>query len=67
MLRAVPSGDTHDMNARLNLYYMPASRGYRTHDYLGIYFDMSIRYIGKLEKDMEVNLQDGKFVGETAV
>jgi len=55
------------MNARLNLYYMPASRGYRTHDYLGIYFDMSIRYIGKLEKDMEVNLQDGKFVGETAV
>lgn len=65
VLRAVPCGDTHELNARLNLYYMPASRGYRTHDYVGIYFNKSIQYIGKLKKDVEVNLQGGKLTGET--
>lgn len=65
VLRAVPCGDTHNLNARLNLYYMPASRGYRTHDYVGVYFNKSIRYIGKLKKDVEVNLQNGNLVGET--
>ncbi len=44
---------------------MPASPGYRTHDYVGLYFIKSIRYIGKFKKDVAVNPQNGELVGET--
>jgi hypothetical protein len=65
VLRAVPCGDSHDVNVRQDLYYMPASRGYRSHDYVGLYFDKSIRYVGKTVKDVVVNLEDGELVGDT--
>lgn len=65
VLRAVPCGDSHDVNVRHDLYYMPASRGFRSHDYIGLYFNKSIRHVGKTVKDVVVNLQDGELVGET--
>jgi hypothetical protein len=66
VLRAVPCGDTHELNVACNLYYMPASRGYRSHQYVGVYYDKSIRYIGRLEHDVEVERPGDKLEGEVA-
>ena len=30
------------------MYYQPTSRGYRWHEYLGIYRGKSVRYVGKI-------------------
>lgn len=65
VLRAVPCGRTHELNAEYDLYYMPASRGYRSHQYVGIYYDKSIRYIGKLTQEVEVERVNGQLTGET--
>lgn len=64
VLRAVPCGNTHELNVACDLYYMPASRGYRSHQYVGVYYDKSIRYIGKLTHDVEVERPDGTLEGE---
>jgi hypothetical protein len=64
LMRAVPCGTSHEDNFEYDLYYHPASRGYRHHQYIGIYFDKSIRGIGKLEKTVEVDVVDGKLEGE---
>lgn len=64
VLRAVPCGDTHELNVACDLYYMPASRGYRSHQYIGVYYNKSIRYIGKLEHDAEVERPDEVLEGE---
>jgi hypothetical protein len=64
VLRAVPCGDTHELNVDCDLYYMPAYRGYRSHQYLGVYYHKSIRHIGKLVHDVEVERPDGTLVGE---
>jgi len=65
VLRAVPCGRTHELNVEYDLYYMPTSRGYRSHQYVGIYYDKSIRYIGELDQDVEVERVDGQLTGET--
>lgn len=65
VLRAVPCGDTHKLNIDCDLYYMPVSRGYRSHQYIGIYYSKSIRHVGKLAHDVEVSRTDGELRGET--
>lgn len=64
ILRAVPCGNTHELNVDCDLYYMPASRGYRSHQYVGVYYDKSIRHVGKLIHDVEVERLDGTLEGE---
>lgn len=64
LMRAVPCGTSHDDNFQYDLYYHPSSRGYRRHQYVGIYFDKSIQGIGKLEKTVEVDVVDGELEGE---
>jgi len=49
-MRYVPCGSTFDLNLKYNLYYMPASRGYKSHKYLGIYKNKCIRAVGKIKK-----------------
>lgn len=47
-LRMQLAGTTFDFNIRENIYYDNADRGFRAHDYLGLYKNKSIRAIGKL-------------------
>lgn len=42
------SGTTFDFNTKYNIYYNPADRGFRAHDYIGLYNNKSIRAIGKI-------------------
>ncbi len=45
-LKAVPAGATIDFNKENNLYYHPSSRNFGPHDYIGLYYQKSIRLIG---------------------
>lgn len=47
-LRMQLAGTTFDFNIRENIYYDNADRGFRAHDYLGLYKNKSIRAIGKV-------------------
>lgn len=42
------SGKTFNFNIRENVYYDKAERGFKAHDYLGLYKDKSVRAIGKV-------------------
>ncbi len=64
VLRAVPCGKSHEDNAAFHLYYAPSDRGYRSHKFVGIYYDKAIRYIGKLRHEVDIDLEDGQLVGE---
>lgn len=47
-LRMQLAGTTFDFNIRENIYYDNADRGFRAHDYLGLYKNKSVRAIGKV-------------------
>ncbi|WP_022835001.1 hypothetical protein [Salisaeta longa] len=62
LMRAVPCGTSHKDNFEYDLYYHPSSRGYQSHQYIGIYYKRSIRGIGKLAKTVETDLVDGELI-----
>ena len=64
LMYAVPCGDTHELNFKYDLYYHPVSRGYQKHQYVGIYYDMSIRGIGELKHTVHANLLNGELKGK---
>ncbi len=47
-MRMQLAGRTFDFNVRENVYYDKAERGFRAHDYLGLYTNKSVRAIGKV-------------------
>lgn len=47
-LRMQLAGTTIDFNISNNIYYDNAERGFRAHDYLGLYKQKSVRAIGKI-------------------
>ena len=47
-MRMQLAGTTFDFCLRENVYYENAERGFRAHDYLGLYKDKSVRAIGKV-------------------
>ena len=47
-LRMQLAGTTMDFNISNNIYYDKAERGFRAHDYLGLYKQKSVRAIGKI-------------------
>lgn len=47
-LRMQLAGTTFDFNKENNVYYHDADRGFRPHDYLGLYKEKSLRLIGKV-------------------
>lgn len=47
-LRMQLTGTTFDFNIGNNVYYDNADRGFRPHDYLGLYKQKSVRAIGKI-------------------
>lgn len=47
-MRVQLAGTTFDFNIRQKLYYDDIDRGFRAHDYLGLYKEKSIRAIGRI-------------------
>ena len=47
-MRMQLAGTTFDFNIRENVYYDNAERGFRAHDYLGLYKNKSVRAVGKV-------------------
>lgn len=47
-LRVALARTTFDFNCANNIYYVSAQRGFRAHDYLGLYVNKSVRAIGKI-------------------
>ncbi|NLC25855.1 MAG: hypothetical protein GX777_04435 [Fastidiosipila sp.] len=47
-MRVQLAGTTLDFNTKEDLYYDVAERGFRAHDYLGLYTEKSVRAIGKI-------------------
>lgn len=47
-MRAQLAGTTFKFNMAENLYYDDIDRGFRAHDYLGLYTEKSVRAIGKI-------------------
>lgn len=47
-MRVQLAGTTFDFNVRQNLYYDDIDRGFRAHDYLGLYKEKSVRAVGKI-------------------
>ncbi len=43
---ALVTDDT--LNAKWDVYYQPSGRAYRPHEYLGIYYGKSVRYVGRI-------------------
>ena len=64
LMYAVPCGETHELNFKYDLYYHSKSRGHQKHDYVGIYHDMSIRGIGKLQHTVHADLVNGELEGQ---
>ena len=53
------AGKTFQFNMSQNLYYDNAERGFRAHDYLGLYTQKSVRAIGKVTARITAVNEDG--------
>lgn len=49
-MRGVPCGDSLELNIENNIYYMPSDRGYKNHEYIGLYTNKCIRAVGEIDK-----------------
>ena len=58
LMRAVNCGLTLDENFELSLYYDPADRSYREHNYIGIYSNKCVRWIGEIENIIAADFID---------
>lgn len=73
-MRVQLAGTTFAFNIKSNLYYDDIDRGFRAHDYLGLYTDKSVRAIGlitdiitaviKEDGDLDYNVEKGELNDE---
>lgn len=61
-MRMQLAGTTFDFNLSENVYYDKAERGFRAHDYLGLYKNKSVRAIGKVCARITAVEIDGEIV-----
>ena len=59
IMRMQLAGTTIDFNRDNDLYYHSAEHGFRPHDYLGLYNNKSVRYIGKISAMAIATIEDG--------
>lgn len=59
-MRMQLAGTTFDFNLSENVYYDKAERGFRAHDYLGLYKNKSVRAIGKICARITAVEEDGQ-------
>ena len=58
-MRVQLAGTTFDFNIAENIYYDDINRGFRPHDYLGLYKGKSVRAIGKITSIVTATFKDG--------
>lgn len=63
-LRMQLANGTFDFNIAHNVYFDKASRGFRPHDYLGLYRNKSLRAIGKITAQVVCVEKDGVLTHE---
>ena len=61
-LRMQLAGTTFDFNIRENLYYDNADRGFKAHNYLGLYKNKSMRAIGKITAIITAVEENGSII-----
>lgn len=60
ILRVVPSRPSLAINEEFELYFQPVDRGYSNFEYLGLYSGKAVRFIGRVELEIETKgLKDG--------
>lgn len=57
-MRMQLAGATFDFNLKQGVYYDGVHRGFRPHDYLGLYKDKSVRAVGKIEAIIVADASD---------
>lgn len=57
-LRVQLAGTTFDFNTKENLYYDRIDRGFRAHDYLGLYKNKSVKAIGRIQTIITAERRD---------
>lgn len=64
-MRAVAVGKSHPQNREYGVYFQPAERGYRDHQWIGLYWSKAIRHIGKVAAVVTGTIsEDGEFIVE---
>lgn len=61
-MRMQLASTTFEFNVSENIYYDKADRGFRAHDYLGLYKNKSVRAIGKINAIITAVEKDGELV-----
>lgn len=61
-MMVVSVGDTFDENLHLRLYYAPSARGYRGHEFLGLYTRKAVRAVGEIEDVITADLRGDRLV-----
>lgn len=61
VMRMVLANQSLKVNEQYNIYYHTISRGFRPHQYIGLYSNKAIRFVGKIENIIAANrAEDGK-------
>ena len=60
LMRIVPCGISFEINRKHGIYFDPSDRGYRRHDYIGIYKDKAVRVLWKIESIFDVDYEGGR-------
>ena len=66
LMRIVPCGKSFDINREHGIYFDPSDRGYRRHDYVGIYKDKAVRVLWKIDSVYDVDY-DGRRLDKTLI
>lgn len=56
---AFTTKDSKEINLKYNLYYRPI-QNYESFDYIGLYYDKKVEYIGEVEKVVVVDIKEEK-------
>lgn len=69
VLRAMACGQSYDLNIKYQFYFDLGTRGYRHFNYLGIYYDKAVHYIGELENILlaDYNSDSGLTIYESTI
>lgn len=66
LMRIVPCGDTFDINRKHGVYFDTKDRGYRRHEYVGIYIKKAVRVVWKIDSVFDVDF-DGRRLDKTLI
>ena len=59
-MRAVAVGTSHKENVAAGVYFQPEDRGYRDHQWIGLYWNKAVRHVGKVSAVVTGTIRDDK-------